>query len=370
MGLQNVGRPFDQHIDTQELNALVPWSSKTGPVPHGLSPETVREAERHVASCVECREKVAQYLQVVDRMNAGDSVTGVAQADCHADIDWHEVAAGLWPELRTRQLITHAARCAHCGPLLRAASAEEATPQEEEFLAQLKAPSRPVGHVTGEPALAQPMWSIWQQLLDWKVLAPAAALLALVAVLSAVRPSSSPLSGTELAQFAANTHKRRVQGNLTLEAQTDSQPQLNEWLQEKSQLSLALPASSEAPEQGLTLRIAGARLLQIHNKTAAYIGYQMEVDPVSLIVVPVSVAVASGGVEVDFKKVSFHYQMVEGYKVVTWSVHGLTYALVSGEGNTTQRSCMVCHSSMRDRDLTNTPTPLAGQKNIGEPALH
>lgn len=61
----------------------------------------------------------------------------------------------------------------------------------------------------------------------------------------------------------------------------------------------------------------------------------------------------------DFKKVSFHYATVEGYKVVTWSLHGLTYALVSREGNNTQRSCMVCHSAMRDRDLTHTPSPLA-----------
>jgi hypothetical protein len=88
----------------------------------------------------------------------------------------------------------------------------------------------------------------------------------------------------------------------------------------------------------------------------------MQTEPVSLLVVPDSVAVASGGVQVDFQKVSFHYATVEGYKVVTWSVHGLTYALVSQEGNNTQRSCMVCHSAMRDRDLSNTPTPL-GRKS-------
>ena len=81
-------------------------------------------------------------------------------------------------------------------------------------------------------------------------------------------------------------------------------------------------------------------------------------------VTPDSVAVASGGVEVDYKKVSFHYGTVEGYKVVTWSVHGLTYALVSQEGNSTQRSCMVCHSAMRDRDLSQTPTPLRAKEML------
>ena len=110
-------------------------------------------------------------------------------------------------------------------------------------------------------------------------------------------------------------------------------------------------------------------MLQIAGKTAAYIAYQMPTGPVSLIVTPDSVALASGGVEVNFRKVSFHYGMVDGYKVVTWSLHGLTYALVSQEGNATQQSCMVCHSAMRDRDLSHTRSPLYIERNSLEPIL-
>ena len=109
--------------------------------------------------------------------------------------------------------------------------------------------------------------------------------------------------------------------------------------------------------------------MQVGGKTAAFIAYQMPTAKmpkaaVSLIVAPDSVAVASGGVVADFRKVSFHYASVEGYKVVTWSVHGLTYALVSEEGNNTQRSCMVCHSAMKDRDLSQTPAPLGSERSI------
>jgi hypothetical protein len=93
-------------------------------------------------------------------------------------------------------------------------------------------------------------------------------------------------------------------------------------------------------------------------KTAVYVAYQMQSGPVSLMVAPDSVAVASGGVEAGFKKVTFHYRTLQGFKVVTWTLHGNTYALVSQEGNSTQRSCMVCHSDMRDRDLSQTPAPL------------
>jgi anti-sigma factor RsiW len=198
------------------------------------------------------------------------------------------------------------------------------------------------------------------------VLVPAGALLAVVAILIAGRLStSSPLSGRDVAQFAASIHRQHLRGNLALEEQTDSQALLDEWLHRKSQFALALPASSEMPREPLPYRIEGARLIGIHDKGAAYIAYRMQPDLISLIVTPVSVAVASGGAEVSFKKVTFHYYSIEGYKVVTWSVHGLTYALVSQEGNRTQRSCMVCHSTMRDRDLTNTPTPLGDQRTLG-----
>jgi anti-sigma factor RsiW len=173
--------------------------------------------------------------------------------------------------------------------------------------------------------------------------------------------SGAPLSGPEYARFAVNTHRQHAQGRLALDVRSNSQQTLNEWFKAKSQFPLELPASPALPGEERPYRLEGARLVKVGGKTAAYIAYQIQSGPVSLMVTPNSVAVASGGVEVDFKKVSFHYGIVEGYKVVTWSLHGLTYALVSQEGNSTQRSCMVCHSAMRDRDLSQTPTPLGAE---------
>jgi anti-sigma factor RsiW len=312
---------------------------------------------------------VAQYRQLMDRTNVGASGIHGPQPGCPIDIDWHDVAAGLWPEVRTQQLITHAARCAHCGPLLRAAaSANGPTPQEEEFLAQLRTPSRPTLQPMQVRALANQHLSIWRQLWNWKVLVPAGAPLVLIALLSAGR-SSAQLSGRELAQFAAHTHQQHFQGEIVLDLQSDSQQLLNEWLHDKSELSLALPDSSDVPREGLPYRIEGARLVKVHNKTAAYIAYRTGANPASLVVTPVSAAVATGGVEAAFNKVTFHYYTIQNYKVVTWSIHGLTYALVSEEGNKTQRSCMVCHSAMRDRNLSDTPTPLADQKSMAAPIL-
>jgi len=355
-------RPFDKHIDNKELNALVPSSSESGHELHGPSPDVVSEAERHVGSCIDCSRKVSKYRLLVSRFaNAEVSEAAPPGPDCpnESDVDWTEVAAGLWPELKARKLIMHAALCDHCGPLLRAATSvgSDSTFREENSLADLTAPSHP--HRV-RPLMPPPA-SAWR-FMRWLV--PAAALVVVFGVLASI-PWSSPasLSGPQYAEFAVKTHRQHAQGSLALDVRSDSQQALNDWFKKKLQFSLTLPASPAAPDDERPYRLEGARLVQVGGKTAAFVAYQMPTAKTSLMVAPDSVAVAAGGVEVDFKKVSFHYAMVDGYKVVTWSVHGLTYALVSEEGNDTQKSCMVCHSAMRDRDLSHTPTPLRQQSS-------
>jgi hypothetical protein len=180
--------------------------------------------------------------------------------------------------------------------------------------------------------------------------------------------SRTLLSGRKFAEFAVNTHKQHAQGKLALDMRSDSELELNQWLKAKSPFSMALPASPLESGEERPYYLQGAQLVRVGGKAAAFIAYQvktptMQTTAASLVVTPDSVAVASGGIEVDFKKVSFHYATVEGYKVVTWSVQGLTYALVSEEGNSTQRSCMVCHSAMKDRELSQTPAPLRTEGN-------
>jgi CHAT domain-containing protein/tetratricopeptide (TPR) repeat protein len=57
------------------------------------------------------------------------------------DAECLEVAAGLLPEAKTRELMKHAAQCGHCGPLLKNAAealVDETTPSEEAWLASLR----------------------------------------------------------------------------------------------------------------------------------------------------------------------------------------------------------------------------------------
>jgi hypothetical protein len=45
----------------------------------------------------------------------------------------------------------------------------------------------------------------------------------------------------------------------------------------------------------------------------------------------------------------FHFRTENGFKVITWSTHGLSYALVSNVSGSARESCLVCHQDMADR---------------------
>src|SRR4030095_6347356 len=349
MGVRDLERPFDKHIDEDELNALVTSSARSEQKLRTITSAAIRDLERHVKSCVDCRGKVEKYRQLVNRSSNVLPETSPPGADCpkSEDVDWHEVASGLWPELKGRQLILCASLWCECGPRLRAATSvdDDPTAQEEELLAQLKPPSRPVLKANRDSIPSEPVAPLgWRRFLRWELVVPAVALIVLVGVLR-MRPPSSPtsLSGTRFAEFAVNTHRQHVQGSLALDVHMNSQQALNQWFKTTLKFPLALPASPAAPGVERPYRLEGARLVPVGSKTAAYIAYQMatvqmQSAAVGLLVTPDSITKASGGVIVDFKKVSFHYAMGDGYKVGTWSLHGLTYALVSHGGTSTQRS--------------------------------
>ena len=365
-----MGQSFDRHINQDELDALILSPSDSARQLHGLSPDAIRAAQRHVESCEDCAGKALKYRQLVTRpSNAVVSQGARPGPDCPKgqDVDWHEVAAGLWPTEKARQLIMHAALCDCCGPLLRAATSvdDDPTPQEEKLLAELKAPRRPAEKAQQRERIPFPR-PAWERFLRWKVFVPAVALMLLIGVL-ATKQSSSPPSSTDpnFPEFAVNTYRQYSHGSLRLDIYSDSRQTLNEWFKRKLPFSLTLPVSAAGNKESRLYLPEGARSVRVEGNTAAYIAYRVQRSPVGLMVVPASVAVASGGAQVGFEKVIFHYRLIDGYRVVTWSVHGLTYALVSQEENSTQRSCMVCHDSMKDRDLNHAPPPLlAGESAV------
>ena len=363
-------RPLNKHLDNQELDALVPSCNESGEVEQELAPDQLKDARHHVSLCLECSGKLDRYRQVLERVSVAGNKPAAGKCPEDYEVDWFEVAAGLWPETKASQLMMHAALCDHCGPLLRAAAQlnQEATAEEEKALSQLRRPRRPD---RGGARLFHG-WS-----MKWLVPALAVMVIA-VAVATMVLSPGASISGRQFAYLAVDAHQQHAQGQLALELHSDSEQELNEWLKAHSDFAVSLPASPPLPGQERPYQLEGARLVKVGSHRAAFIAYQpqgvaMEAGDrnfaVSLMIIPASVVVASGGTEVPMNKLHFHYAMVEPYKVVTWSQHGLTYALVSQDGHSSQRSCMVCHSAMKDRVLSRAPSPLQVERNAMEPRL-
>jgi len=184
-------RPFDKHLDSDELDRLVSLPEMSVSGSEQLSESGLREAQRHVESCNDCSRKLQKHQFVhreILRMRAPKP--SPPTHECRGDAEWLEVAAGLLPEAETTELMKHAAQCAHCGPRLKNAAEtlmDGANPSEEALLASLES-ARPEWRKAMVARLREsvlgrkqkPSW--WQALFAWPAPAYAFAAIACVAI--------------------------------------------------------------------------------------------------------------------------------------------------------------------------------------------
>jgi hypothetical protein len=83
----------------------------------------------------------------------------------------------------------------------------------------------------------------------------------------------------------------------------------------------------------------------------------MKDQPISLVITSDSVARPSGGEQIASRGLRFHFNAIDGLKVITWSDRGLTYALVSDLEERGQQSCIVCHQGTKDQDFIEPLKP-------------
>jgi hypothetical protein len=150
---------------------------------------------------------------------------------------------------------------------------------------------------------------------------------------------------------------RHVRGQLPLEMETAQPQEISSWFMNKVNFSVKLPNYQESSGQEKLYTLEGARLVGYQNDYAAYVAYRMKDRPISLVITSASVANPSGGEEIPARGLTFHYNAIDGLKVLTWSDRGLTYALVSDLEERGQQSCIVCHEGTKDRDLIDPLKP-------------
>ena len=197
--------------------------------------------------------------------------------------------------------------------------------------------------------------------VSWLIAAAAVLLLLLMplAVWRIVKQRNVPpaVKASSFALMAADTHLRHMRGQLPLEIATESPQQISSWFLNKVNFSVKLPNYQESSGQEKLYTLEGARLVHYQNDYAAYVAYRMKERPISLVITSDSVAKPSGGEEIQARGLTFHYNAIDGLKVLTWSDRGLTYALVSDLEERGQQSCIVCHEGTKDRDLLEPLKP-------------
>ncbi len=191
--------------------------------------------------------------------------------------------------------------------------------------------------------------------LRWTIAAAAALLVLLlpVVVWRAVKSVDTPEKGPacSFALMAAETHLRHMRGQLPLEVETGNAQEISSWFVNKVNFSVKLPNYQESSGQEKLYVLEGARLVGFQNDYAAYVAYQMKERPISLVITSASAIEPTGGEEIAAGGLKFHYNAIDGLKVLTWSDRGLTYALVSDLEERGQQSCIVCHQGTKDQDF-------------------
>lgn len=149
-------------------------------------------------------------------------------------------------------------------------------------------------------------------------------------------------------ETAVTTHRGFMDGSLPLEVQSDSPTTVSAWFIGKVPFNFRLPVSHEISGQEVPYKLMGGRLVSYKNSYAALVAYRMQKENISLLVTSDKFASAAGGEEVRSGGLVFHYSRQANFNVVTWSNHGLTYALVSSLPGSGKHPCLVCHQNMAD----------------------
>jgi mycothiol system anti-sigma-R factor len=150
-------------------------------------------------------------------------------------------------------------------------------------------------------------------------------------------------------ETAVAAHRSYLDGDRPLELRSRSPELVAAWFADKVPFPFRLPNAQSTPNGTPAYRLTGAGLVNYRGNKAALVAYEKEGGKISLVVASSEAAPVAGGDEVRSGDLTFHYRTDNGFKVITWSNHGLSYALISSVSGSARESCLVCHQNMADR---------------------
>jgi anti-sigma factor RsiW len=154
----------------------------------------------------------------------------------------------------------------------------------------------------------------------------------------------------EYVDTAVSAHRSYLEGKLPLELNSDSPGEIAGWFAGKIPFHFQLPVSQVGTNVDPAFRLSGARVLSFRGGHAALVTYHSKGEEISLLVASSKSAAAAGGDALRSNGLTFYFTSKGGFNVVTWTNHGLTYALVSSLHGSAQHSCLVCHQTFANRN--------------------
>ena len=210
----------------------------------------------------------------------------------------------------------------------------------------------------------------------WLALAAAAALVAGVIIGTWFSPwlseSFSPWLSrrrgmpAQYASFAAEAHLLYTRGAFPLDIVSREPQAVADWLGRRLPFHMTLP-NYPAPSDRTGSRerkkysLVGARLLQYLDQDVAYLAYEMDRKPISLVIASSTQVFPSGGETYRSGGLTFYSTAEKGLRMITWTDRGLTYALVSTLDVRGSESCVICHGSANDRSKLENLRPSPGR---------
>ncbi len=159
------------------------------------------------------------------------------------------------------------------------------------------------------------------------------------------------------AAVAAQYHLDYEAGRLPLEVTSRDPEVVSGWLRSYLPFHVDLPDYPVGPGQHKPYRLVGARRLAYGGGVAAYLAYEMDGQPISLLMSSNPEAAPSGGELYRSGRLIFHFIDENGLRVISWTDKGLHYSLVSELGAGGAESCAICHGSASGRRFIDDLQP-------------
>lgn len=184
-------------------------------------------------------------------------------------------------------------------------------------------------------------WEGRQRFRRWVPVAAAA----IVLLAASLAWTSAGRYGYE--KFAVQAHRGYARGAFPLDV-SSSQPQaVSTWLRSRVPFHLTLPLYPEGGPQRYSL--TGARLMQYRGEDVAYLAYEMDRKPISLLIASSSRVLPAAGEPYRSGELTFYFSSEQGLRIITWKDRGLTYAQVSDLDVKGAESCVICHGAEGER---------------------